>query len=83
MNKLLLTTALLSIGSFSASATVPDPVNSLSEIDFNSMHETLATTSVAVGLHKGDVQAIARIAETHLYKGDGSSLMSTIRRHRY
>lgn len=86
MKLLYLTTTAITLGAFGAFGTAhaeTPSVTTLSTAQFTQMQEAVQTASSAIGLHTGDFQINTRAAKTqHMYKGDGASLMFTIRRHR-
>jgi len=83
MKLLFLTTTAVALGSFTTSSAHSFAADTVSPAQYTQMIEAVTTTSATVGLHAGDFQANTRAAIAHdLYKGDGASLMVTIRRHR-
>lgn len=85
MKKLLLSTAILSLGTigFTGVSTAQD-VNSFSAEHFSEVYEKLSITQTATGLHTGDVQALSKAATpAPLYTGQGAVTMSSIRMYRY
>ena len=83
MKNLFFTTTILALGALSAGTAHGQEVQTLSPAEFTQLSEAAATTSVAVGLHMGDFQVIARAGTTHhMFRGEGASLMTTIRAFR-
>lgn len=80
MKHLFFTTTILALGAVSAGTAHSQEVQTLSPAEFSLLSEIVTTTSIAVGLHMGDFQAVTRAGTTnHMFRGDGSSLMTTLR----
>ena len=83
MKLLHLTTTAIALGAFGTASAQTHSVDTLTPVQFSQMQDALQLSSTAIGLHAGDFQVNTRAAKMqHLYKGDGASLMFTIRRHR-
>ena len=80
MKNLFFTTTILALGALSAGTAHSQEVQTFSPAEFTQLSEAAVTTSVAVGLHTGDFKAHARAGKTnHMFRGEGSSLMTTAR----
>lgn len=80
--KFLVTTAvaLSAFGTTQAQSYDAAPVSAAA---FAQMLEVVQTTKTVGSFHLGDTQVNARaVAAQHLYRGDGASLMWSIRMHR-
>ena len=83
MKLLYLTTTAIAMGAFGTASAQTHTIDTLTSAQFTQMQDAVQTSSSAVGLHAGDFQINTRAAKTqHLYKGDGASLMFTLRRNR-
>ena len=83
MKLIFLTTTAVALGSFTASSAQSYAPDTVSSAQYTQMIEAVKTSASAAGLHTGDFQANAKAAIAHdLYKGDGASLMVTVRIHR-
>ena len=83
MKRIFLTTTIIALGSFTAASAQISQAPSLTQAEFTQVSERIVTTTQASGLHNGDFQAVTRSANTqNLYRGDGSSLMTTTRSYR-
>lgn len=83
MNKLLLSTAVLTFGAL-ATSPYASAAETITQSDFSNLYEKVTTSSTSTGFHAGDFQFAARgIKRDALYDGAGSSLMSTVRLLRY
>ena len=80
MKHIFFTTTILALGAVSAGTAHSQEVQTLSSAEFTQLNEAVETTSIAIGLHTGDFQAITRAGKTnHMFRGEGSSLMHTAR----
>ena len=83
MKLIFLTTTAIAFGAFTTSTAQTTAMDTPSSAAFTQMIEAVQTTSAATRLHTGDFQINARAVKTeHLYAGQGSSLMYSIRRVR-
>ena len=82
MKLIFLTTTAIAFGS-NGICTVQTATDAApSSAAFTQMLDIVQTTGTAIGLHTGDFQKNAKAANTaYLYKGQGASLMRTIRRY--
>lgn len=82
MKLIFLTTTAIAFGSYGTCAAQTAAVTTPSPAAFTQMLDIVQTTQLATGLHTGDFQKNAKAANTaYLYKGQGASLMRTIRRY--
>lgn len=83
MKRIFLTTTIVALGSFTAASAQTATSPSLTQDEFIQVSQQVSTSLQAVALHNGDFQIATKAAHTqHLYRGDGSSLMYTLRLQR-
>lgn len=80
MKRLFLTTTILTLGAVSATSAYSHEAQTLTSSEFVQLSDAVKMTAVQANLYVGDFQSTARAAYAqHLYRGEGSSLMHSVR----